>query len=106
MARIVEVFPGPDGMVRRVKLTYKSYRPGEPVAQYAGASDIVVTRSVQRLALFVAEDESARLVKTLTALDYISATFTLPVYWDYILQILTTFHCSLVLNFIRFNSTE
>ena len=57
LARVVEVSPGPDGMVRKVKLSYKSYRPGEPVDEYGGGSEIVVTRSVQKLALVVAEEE-------------------------------------------------
>ena len=57
LARVVEVFPGPDSMVRKVKLAYKNYKPGEPVAKYDGSSDVVVTRSAQKLALVVAEEE-------------------------------------------------
>ena len=44
-------------MVRKVRLIYKRFKPGEPVTEYAGATDTSVIRSVQRLALIVAEDE-------------------------------------------------
>ena len=57
LAKIVEVYPGKNGMVRKVKLIYKRFKPGEPVTEYAGAADTSVIRSVQRLALIVAEDE-------------------------------------------------
>ena len=50
---IKEVHPGADGKVRRVSLTYKQYKVGEKVQTYSGAKDIVVVRSVQRLALLV-----------------------------------------------------
>ena len=53
LARVHEVFPGADGKVRRVALTYKTYKvQGKPM-EYAGAHDTIVNRSVQRLALLV-----------------------------------------------------
>ena len=57
LAKVWEVFPGADGMVRKVKLSYKRFKPGEPATEYSGASDAFITRSVQRLALIVAEGE-------------------------------------------------
>ena len=54
IAKVKEVFPGPDGKVRTVSLVYKNYRAGERVAEYHGKdSDRTITRSVQRLALLV-----------------------------------------------------
>ena len=57
LARVVEVFPGIDGNVRKVRLCYNNFRPGEPLSSYAGAPDTKIIRAVQRLALIVAEDE-------------------------------------------------
>ena len=57
MARVIEVFPGIDGNVRKVRLCYKNFRTGEPLSSYAGAPDTKITRAVQRLALIVGEDE-------------------------------------------------
>ena len=54
---IKEVFPGIDGKVRKVSLTYKNYKIGEKISQYSGAKDTVVIRTVQKLALLVSVDE-------------------------------------------------
>lgn len=54
IAKVKEVFPGPDGKVRTVSLVYKNFRAGERVTEYHGAdSERTITRSVQRLALLV-----------------------------------------------------
>ena len=53
LARVKEVFPGPDGYVRKVTLVYKNTRPGEPLSKYMGAPDTIVTRAIQRIALLV-----------------------------------------------------
>ena len=58
LAVIREVFPGDDHKVRKVSLSYKIYKVGESVAQYSGAKDQVVTRSVQRLVLIVPVDQN------------------------------------------------
>jgi hypothetical protein len=55
---IQKVFPGNDGKVRNVTLTYKNFKIGESCSKYNGVKDTVVTRSVQRLALLVPVDES------------------------------------------------
>ena len=56
---IKEVFPGVDGKVRRVLVTYKNFRVGDIGQTYYGVSDaITVCRSVQRLALIVPVDYS------------------------------------------------
>ena len=57
LARVEKVFPGRDGHVRKVSLTYKNHRPGEPLTQYLGAPDTTVTRAVQRLALLAPMDD-------------------------------------------------
>ena len=53
-----EVFPGLDGIVRKVSVGYKNFKVGEQVQVYGGAKEVVVIRSVQRLALLVPVDES------------------------------------------------
>ena len=51
---VKEVFPGTDGKVRRVLVTYKNFRVGDVGQSYYGVNDTVtVSRSVQRLALIV-----------------------------------------------------
>jgi hypothetical protein len=50
---VKEVFPGEDGVVRKVSIAYKSFKVGEKVHQYSGCREVVVVRSVQRLALLV-----------------------------------------------------
>lgn len=56
LARVTEVFPGPDGRVRKVAVAFKNYKVGEKVHEYRGARDTVVMRSVQRLALITSAD--------------------------------------------------
>ena len=53
-----EVFPGLDWIVRKVSVGYKNFKVGEQVQVYGGAKEVVVIRSVQRLALLVPVDES------------------------------------------------
>ena len=55
---IQKVFPGSDGKVRNVTLTYKNFKIGESHSKYDGVKDTVVTRSVQRLALLVPVDKT------------------------------------------------
>ncbi|KAG1647995.1 hypothetical protein GQR58_030170 [Nymphon striatum] len=54
---VKEVYPGIDGFVRKVKVSYKNYKVGEKVTRYAGAPDSLVIRSVQKLALLMPVDE-------------------------------------------------
>jgi hypothetical protein len=56
IARVVEVFPGVDGIVRRVSVAYKNFRVGDRTYEYTGSREVVVVRSVQRLALLVPFD--------------------------------------------------
>ena len=51
-----EVFPGNDGKVRKVALSYKNFRVCSGQRLYGGGSDTVIIRSVQRLALLVPVD--------------------------------------------------
>ena len=56
---VKEGFPGTDGKVRRVLVTYKNFRVGDIGQTYYGVSEAVtVSRSVQRLALIVPVDYS------------------------------------------------
>lgn len=59
---IREVYPGKDQKVRKVLLSYKIYKVGESVAQYSGAKDQLVTRSVQRLVLIVPVDQDTSIL--------------------------------------------
>ena len=53
---ITETIPSKDGVVRKVKLSYKNYKVDEKVTCYSGAPGVTVTRSVQRLSLLVPVD--------------------------------------------------
>ena len=57
LARVIQTIPGADGRVRKVRLCYKNFKPGEPLSKYSGTSDTVITRAVQRLALIVEENQ-------------------------------------------------
>ena len=57
LAEVIKTFPGADGMVRKVNLRYKAYKPGEPITRYNGSTDILVSRAVQKLALIVSKEE-------------------------------------------------
>jgi len=57
IALVKSVFPGTDGKVRRVTLTYKNFKVGEHVNRYSGSPDTEITRSVQKLALLVPFDQ-------------------------------------------------
>ena len=52
-----DVYPGIDGVVRKASISYKNFKIGEKIYEYSGSKDIIVTRSVQRLAMLVAVDE-------------------------------------------------
>ncbi len=56
IAIVDKAYPGEDGKVRKVDLSYKNYKVGEIVTEYSGAKNQVVSRSVQRLALIVPVD--------------------------------------------------
>ena len=62
LAIIREVYAGDDHKVRKVSLAYKTYKVGEKVAEYSGAKDQVITRSIQRLVLIVPVDEDSTVV--------------------------------------------
>ena len=44
--KVSEVFPGEDGIVRKVHVTYKNPKQGEPAYIYNGREYITVERSV------------------------------------------------------------
>ncbi|XP_013384966.1 uncharacterized protein LOC106154941 [Lingula anatina] len=46
LAKVTEVFPGTDGLVRRVKVSYKNYRVGEKVHEYEDAKNIEMQKCV------------------------------------------------------------
>jgi hypothetical protein len=53
IAQVQEVFPSKDGIVRKVSIRYKNFKVGERLCEYRGSKDVIVYRSVQRLALLV-----------------------------------------------------
>ena len=53
---ITETIPSKDGVIRKVKLSYKNYKVDEKVTCYSGAPNVIVTRSIQRLSLLVPID--------------------------------------------------
>ena len=53
---VQKVFPGSYGKVRKVALSYKTFRVGAGKSCYGNASETLITRSVQRLALLVPVD--------------------------------------------------
>ena len=57
IAQVHEVFPSKDGRVRKVSVRYKNFKVGERVHEYRGSRDVIVYRSVQKLALLVPVDE-------------------------------------------------
>ena len=57
LGKVSEVFPGEDGMVRKVHVTYKNPKQGEPAYIYNGRGYITVERSVNRLVLLLPVDE-------------------------------------------------
>ena len=54
LALVKEVFPGDDGLVRKVLLMYKNYKVGDRLCK--SGTEMLVTRSIQRLALLVPVD--------------------------------------------------
>lgn len=50
---IKEVFLGKDGKVRRALVMYKNYKVGQKAQEYTSSEGVIVSRSVQRLALLV-----------------------------------------------------
>jgi hypothetical protein len=50
---VKETFPGRDGKVRKVALSYKNFKVGSGSRLYGGGSDTIIIRSVQKLALLV-----------------------------------------------------
>ena len=57
LGKVSEVFPGEDGIVRKVHVTYKNPKQGEPAYIYNGRGYITVERSVNRLVLLLPVDE-------------------------------------------------
>ena len=57
LGRVVKLIPSKDHRIRRVAVAYKRYKVGEKVHEYAGATDTVVERPVQRLGLLVSVDD-------------------------------------------------
>ena len=53
LGKVSEVFPGEDGIVRKVHVAYKNPKPGEPVHTYNGRGYTIVERSVNRLVLLL-----------------------------------------------------
>jgi Mor family transcriptional regulator len=63
IAVVREVYPGVDGVVRKVAVAYKNFKVGEKVYEYSGSKDVVITRSIQRLALLVPVDGDGESVE-------------------------------------------
>ena len=57
LGKVCEVFPGEDGRVRKVQVSYKNPKPGEPPHKYTGRGYVTVERSVNRLVLLLPVDE-------------------------------------------------
>ena len=57
LGKVSEVFPGEDGRVRKVQVSYKNLKPGEPRHKYTGRGYVTVERSVNRLVLLLPVDE-------------------------------------------------
>ena len=57
LGKVSEVFPGEDGIVRKVQVAYKNPKPGKPPHMYNGRGYITVERSVNRLVLLLPVDE-------------------------------------------------
>ena len=57
LGKVSEVFPGEDGRVRKVQVSYKNRKPGEPPHKYTGRGFVTVDRSVNRLVLLLPVDE-------------------------------------------------
>ena len=57
IARVKNVYPSKDGIVRRVDICYRNFRVGRKVHEYKGSTEIVVSRGVKNLALLVGMDE-------------------------------------------------
>lgn len=58
LGKVSEVFPGEDGIVRKVHVAYKNPKPGESAHMYNGRGYIIVERSVNRLVLLLPVDEN------------------------------------------------
>ena len=56
LTHVVEIFPGADGVVRKVRLALKGFKVGDTIHEYKGPPDINIERSVQRLILLVPVD--------------------------------------------------
>lgn len=57
IAQVTEVSPDRRGVVRKVYLRYKNHKVGGQAVRYKSSPDVIVTRSVQRLALLVPVEE-------------------------------------------------
>ena len=57
LGKVSEVFPGEDGIVRKVHVTYKNPKQGESAYIYNGRGYITIERSVNRLVLLLPVDE-------------------------------------------------
>ena len=57
LGKVSEVFPGEDGRVRKVQVSYKNPKPGEPPHKNTGRGYVTVERSVNRLILLLPVDE-------------------------------------------------
>ena len=57
LAAVSNVFPSDDGLVRKVELKYKNYKPTDPVHKYSGVPYTIIERPVQRLVVIVPIDD-------------------------------------------------
>ena len=57
LAKVSEVFPGTDGLVRHVEIQYKNLSSNEPLRVYNGKSYTTTERPVQRLIVVVPIDD-------------------------------------------------
>ena len=56
IAKVIKVYPGSDGVVRKVALEYKSFKVGKTKSSYVISKVVRVFRSVRRQALLVPSD--------------------------------------------------
>ena len=57
LALVTEVYPGSDGRVRRVLISYKNINPTEPVNKYRGVGYTSLERPVHKLIVIIPSED-------------------------------------------------
>ena len=57
IAKVKNVYPSKDGIVRRVDIVYRNFKVGDKIHKYKASPEVVVTRGVKNLGLLVGADE-------------------------------------------------